>query len=136
MAAREHNPIGRKTGHSPEIRRVLRAARERDGLSARELSERIGAILREQDPNARDPHMNTIYNWERSERDPGVDALELWALALGYRLVVALVDAETKRDPILLSTDEGAKVGRIVDQMPPRQRAAMMALAMSMQEES
>ena len=135
MMSKEISPLGRKTGHSPEIRSILKAARRRDGLSARELCSRIGAIMRESDPDAADPHQNTIYNWESLERDPGMAALELWALALGYRLVVGLVDANQLRDPVQLSTDEGAQVGRIVDRMPPRQRAAMLALAHSMQEE-
>lgn len=117
------------SGHTERLRAMLREARERQGLSAREVCARIGARLRERDPAAKDPHENSLYSWESMKRNPTVDNMAAWAYAVGLRLQVDLVPRGDRRYPTLLATAEAVAVARLVDQMGADQRRAMLAVA-------
>ncbi len=120
-----------RDGHSPEIRRALKATREREGKSARALSEKIGDILRRSNPSAANPHINTIYAWENFRRDPPVDSMAAWAESLGYSLRISLGDLRNPRRQIDLKTDDAVAVARLVDEMPEHQRSSILAMVRS-----
>ena len=123
----------RGTGHSKRLRTILKEARERLDLSAREVAERIAAHLRDVgDTDATPPSVNTIYSWEKFERHPSISNFAAWARVLGYRLIVELDAADSKRHPILVRTEEAAEAARRIDRLDEKQREAVLLLIRSM----
>jgi hypothetical protein len=127
--------LNQKSGHSKRLRATLKAARERQGVSARGLSiliaQRKTLLQRELDPDAPDEmpvHENTIYGWERFEYHPNIVDFAAWARVLGYRLVVDLDDADDSRTMVLLATREAVEAARSVDMMPEAQRELVINL--------
>lgn len=121
------------TGHSKGLRLTLKAARETQGLSAREVARRIHQHLVEiGDEDATEPHQNTIYAWESFARHPSVANFAAWARVLGYRLIVELDAAEGGRVPVLVRTAEAAEAARRIDMMKDDQRHSILTIIRSM----
>ena len=120
------------SGHSRALRDQLRQAREGQHLSAREVCARIGARLRDYDPSATDPHINTLYAWERFERHPSISNFAAWARVLGFRLVVELADGSSSRRPVMLRTDEAVQAARLMDQLSFHDRGVVLGVARAM----
>lgn len=128
-----------KSGHSRRLRAVLKAAREQQGMSARDLADRIAEHLTRLDralypdaPAHRPKHSNTIYMWERFENHPSISDFAAWARVLGYRLIVDLDDAHDGRTSVLLDSREAVHIARTVDMWPVDKRASLLAVVEAM----
>lgn len=118
-----HDEIAGSASHSRDLRRILRDARERLKLSAEGLGERIAAELERYDAeDPAPPHPNTVYAWEKFRRHPNIDRFAAWARALGYRLVVELVEVGSAARAIMVRTDEAAEAARRIDRLDTASR--------------
>ena len=124
------------TGHARGLRLILREARLKKGLSAREVCEQIAAELqRLGDTEATPPSSTALYYWEAFERHPSIANFAAWARVLGFRLVVELVEANSERAAVLVRTDEAAEVARRVDRLPEVRRKAIVEVIRAMTED-
>lgn len=98
------------TGHSRHLRDVLRAARERLGMSQREVAEAISERLDDE----RVVSSSAVSEWERFHRHPGIDVMAAWARVVGLRLIVDLDDLKTDRVHLSLRP-RAAEVARLLD---------------------
>lgn len=102
------------TGHSRHLRNVLRAAREKRGLSQREVAEAVTARLSGEDKRI---SSTSISAYETFTRHPPINVMAAWARVLGFRLIVELDDAASQRVVVSLRP-RAADVARLLDLLP------------------
>lgn len=102
------------TGHSRHLRNVLRAAREKRGLSQREVAEAVTARLSDHDKHI---SSTSISAYETFTRHPPINVMAAWARVLGFRLIVELDDAASQRVVVSLRP-RAADVARLLDLLP------------------
>jgi transcriptional regulator with XRE-family HTH domain len=96
-------------GHSRQLRRRLRAARLRLGLSHGQVAERVAKRLGIDSRTG-----GSISHYEEFRRHPRIDVMAAWARAVDLRLIVDLDDAEGKRIPVMLR-HRTADLARVLD---------------------
>lgn len=112
---------GDRYSHTRWLRERLRDARKEQGLTALEVDRRIVAALKEE----RKPNPQRIYHWENLAAHPSIAAYAAWSRALGFRLVVQLVDAGSEARSVLVRSDDAARVALLLDAAPPEKREAI-----------
>lgn len=100
------------TGHSRHLRDVLRHARERLGLTQKQVADAIAAHL----DDGRSFTGSAVSEWERFQRHPAIDVMAAWARVVRLRLMVELDDGNGQRVPVLMSR-RAAEVARSLDQL-------------------
>lgn len=115
------------TGHSRRLRLLLKERRLERGLSAQEVADRVAEELGKTSLSS-----TAIYNWERFERHPGVDAYAAWARVLGMRLHVDLEDARRGRRLMPVSSPEAAEVLLAMEAATPEKREAIRNLVVAL----
>lgn len=121
------------TGHSESLRLILKEARNSRKWSAKYVGERISRRLQDLgDVSAKPVSPSAIYAWEDFHRHPSVDNFAAWAFVLGYRLIVTLDAAASKREPVLVRTDEAAEAARRIDLLPPDKRTSILEVVRAM----
>jgi transcriptional regulator with XRE-family HTH domain len=70
--------------------------------------------------------VNTLYMWERAERNPSISNLQAWSEALGFRLVVELADVDSEFGPVMLRTREAVEAARLIDAMDEGERDSVL----------
>lgn len=109
------------------MRRELWKARDDQDLSAADVAGMVGRWLRDHgDLDATDPNPNTIYAWEKGNRNPSIANFEAWAAVLGYQLHVRLDDGDSGRVPILVKNEEAAEAARRIDLLPEARRKSVL----------
>ena len=126
----ENGALDEVSGHSRHLRNVLRAARERMGLTQLQVAERISERLRLE----RVVSSSAVSEWERFGRHPAIDVMAAWARVLGMKLHVDLgADSDTRLSVLLrpetmdlarkidlLSDEDRALVDQMVSRMTPK----------------
>lgn len=125
--------VGARSGYSRQLRIRLTKAREEQGLSQREVADRIVEILKshEDDPEARDKIKLTqaaVSSWEKFIRHPGIDNYAAWCRALGYQLHMTVEPASTGR-VMVMTPRERVHLNRAINAMSPeRYKTLQVAL--------
>lgn len=87
------------SGHTETLRIALREARDRLGLTQRDIAERL----------ARDFGIevtdSAVGNWERMEREPTIAEFAAWARVVGLRLVVEVEPAQSPRRAVMVAPE-------------------------------
>lgn len=118
-----------RTGHSKALRNTLKHARLKAGLSARAVADRIAArLVALGNPDVKPVVPSTIYAWEDFDRHPSISNFAAWARVLGYRLLVELDGADSRRMTVLVNTPEAAEAARTIDRLPAPERARAIAM--------
>ena len=73
-----------------------------------------------------------IYNWEKFERHPGIDAYAAWARVLGMQLHVDLEDATRGRRLMPVSSREAAEVLLAMEAASPEKREAIRNMVIAL----
>lgn len=109
----EHN-----NGHNKHLRDLLRAARERIGLTQQQVADRISDRLNLE----RRLTGGAVSEWERFTRHPAIDVMTAWAEAVGLRLVIELDGASGDRISVLVRP-ESADLPSQIGLLTPADRA-------------
>lgn len=126
----QDSPLPEVSGHSRHLRGVLRAAREKMGLTQQQVADRITDRLQLEKPLSG----SSVSEWERFGRHPAVNLMSCWARVVGLRLMVDLdagtgnripvlvrpVSADLCRTVDLLSEEDQATIRNVVALMKPR----------------
>lgn len=79
-----------KTDHIKILHTFLTRARKRKGITSQQLADLMTEDSGREKPYSR----QTVYNWEHFRAHPSIDVYASWARALGFRLVVDVVEGE------------------------------------------
>lgn len=128
------SPPASTTGHTEALRIQLAEARRKQGLTHDQVAERLVDELTKRrevlqlrqlevakaialDAGDDAPVKGTrVSNWETMERQPKIDEFAAWARAVGMRLVVELVPADSPQRAVMLHPDV-AEVAKELDRM-------------------
>ena len=111
------------SGHTLNLRKRMKAAREDRGLSQEDVALRIAKRL----GKGRHDKSN-IGKYEQNKRQPPIDVMAAWARAVGFKLHVDLAPQDGERVFTLLSKDM-AHLAREIDSAEPEVRALILATA-------
>lgn len=114
------------TGHTRQLRKRLREARESLDLSLEDVAEMIRVGLNK---DAFSP--SSVSHYEHFRRHPPVDVMAMWARSVGKRLVVDIVDADSDRKQVLLRP-RVARLAMALDLANDAQIAAIEAVIAQM----
>lgn len=103
-------PSNDTTGHNRHLRGVLRAAREKLGLTQQQVADRITERLQLEKPLSG----STVSEWERFGRHPAINLMHAWSRVVGLRLLVDLDAGGGDRIPVLIRP-QSADLCRMID---------------------
>lgn len=106
----QSTPLPDISGHSRHLRGILRAAREKLGLTQQQVAERITDRLQLEKPLSG----SSVSEWERFGRHPAVNVMATWARVVGLRLLVDLDASVGDRVPVLVRP-QSADLCRAID---------------------
>lgn len=116
----------RRFSYSRNLRTRLKAERELQGLTQREVAARISQTL-----GLAGLTGTALGQYERFERHPGIDVYAAWCRALGFRLKVAFDHANSGRLQILVS-EEISDAVMMLEHAPAKKRAAVVQMIKSL----
>jgi transcriptional regulator with XRE-family HTH domain len=123
----EKSALEESTGHSRHLREVLRAAREREGLTQQQVAEKITARMRLE----KQLSSSSVSEWERFNRHPAIDIMAAWCRVLGMRLMVDIDGGSSNRVPVLVRP-EVADLARKIDMLSDDDRRLLEGFAARM----
>lgn len=127
----QNTPLSEASGHSRHLRSLLRAARERVGLTQQQVADKITERLQLERPLSG----SAVSEWERFGRHPAVNVMAAWARVVGLRLLVELDASTGPRIPVLVRP-ETADLARSIDLLSDEDRALVSSMVSRMKPRS
>lgn len=114
---------GESTGHSRNLRKRLKAARDEKGWTADHVGRLIGHEM-----GRRAYSGQAVLYWEAFERHPPIDTYAAWARVLGWKLNLDVVPQDCERTTVHLQSQEAVDIARIVDSMTEAARRSVLQM--------